>query len=399
MSDYGKSTSVIINELYPFIAKALDKNVSKLKNVVFDFINKNSEQIYDVAPYDVIYFRQEDINAIFKALNISEKDIDNIMQDCFYWNVPYNPPAAKEPYVLVILMTIRYFLKKKDQKNAEIFGIYLAFSGKFYASLFTGVAFPLVAPSKYKTVMDYVINNMLTQKHDLKSQGNMFNAIRSMVITWLNTYGDNICSNDTTDADFGTIIQQLRDREKSFLMNIAKLYMQAYENKNYLNYETDNLSDTKEFRITDNDSMRATRYTENTINYITSNNVSLEICNKCKDSNIKATEVKDIMESIISNKENIDKLYRVVNILICDFMRNEPGKSVGSIDFMANSLKMKPNTKDKYIIEMKTIILDWLNENSPSYRKRKSRQATAISYYRAVLMYIVLAISYSAVDR
>ena len=247
--------------------------------------------------------------------------------------------------------------------------------------------------------MDYVINNMLTQKHDLKSQGNMFNAIRSMVITWLNTYGDNICSNDTTDADFGTIIQQLRDREKSFLMNIAKLYMQAYENKNYLNYETDNLSDTKEFRITDNDSMRATRYTENTINYITSNNVSLEICNKCKDSNIKATEVKDIMESIISNKENIDKLYRVVNILICDFMRNEPGKSVGSIDFMANSLKMKPNTKDKYIIEMKTIILDWLNENSPSYRKRKSRQATAISYYRAVLMYIVLAISYSAVDR
>ena len=78
MSDYGKSTSVIINELYPFIAKALDKNVSKLKNVVFDFINKNSEQIYDVAPYDVIYFRQEDINAIFKALNISEKDIDNI---------------------------------------------------------------------------------------------------------------------------------------------------------------------------------------------------------------------------------------------------------------------------------------------------------------------------------
>ena len=105
------------------------------------------------------------------------------------------------------------------------------------------------------------------------------------------------------------------------------------------------------------------------------------------------------MESIISNKENIDKLYRVINILICDFMRNHPGKSVGSVDFMANSLKMKPNTKDPYIIELKTTILDWLNENSPSYRKRKSRQATAISYYRAVLMYLVLATSYASLDK
>lgn len=396
MAEYNKSTSVIVDKLYPFIEKALDQNLKRLKNVVFDFINENSEQIYDVAPYDIIYFKQKDIDNIYKALRITEEEVNELMDDCFYWHVPFNPPAAKEPYVLIIMMTIRYLLKKKNQKDAEIFGIYLAFSGKFYASLYSGVVFTTVAPSKYRAVMDYVINNMLTLKHDLKAKGNMFNAIRSMVITWLNTYSDILTDNDSLDADIAMVIQQLRDREKSFLMNIALPYFEAYSNKLYLNYETDNLSDTKEFRLTDNDSLKATRYTENTVNYLTSNNISLKICNDCKDSNIKATEVKDIMESIIGNKDNLNDIYRVVNILICDFMRNCPGKSIGSVDFMANSLTMKPNSKDPYIVELKSTILKWLDENSPSYRKRKSRQATAISYYRAVLMYLVFAISYAS---
>lgn len=395
MDRYDRSTSVIIDKLYPMIAKSLDKNLSKFKNAIFDFINANSSQLYDIAPYDVIYYKQRDIENLFKAVGFTDKEVESIMVDCFYWKLPYNPQAAKEPYVLVCMMAIRYCLIQKKRKEAELITVYLAFSGKFYASLFTGVAFPTVPPSKYKTVMDYVINNMLTDKFDLRTQGNVFGAVRSLCLTWLDTYGPDLMGK-VDDDKVGKMIQQLRDREKSFLMNIAKLYYSAYENKNYLNYETDNLSDGTEFRITDNDSLKATRYTENTINYLVTNAVSLQICNKCKDQNIKATEVKDIMESIISDKNNLNDIYRVVNILICDFMRNYPGKSVGSIDFIANSIKMKPNSKDKYILEMKETILHWLDENSASYRKRKSRVATAISYYKAVLMYLVLAISYAA---
>jgi len=398
MAKYSKISSVIIDKLYPFVEKAVDKNFKKLKNVVFDFINDNSEKIYDIAPYDVIYFTQKDIDNIFKSLGITEEEVCELMEDCFYWNIPCHPAAAKEPYVLVLIMVIRYLLKHNMRKDAEIITIYLIFSGKFYASLFTGTAFPAVAPSKYRTVMDYVVNNMLTNKHDLKSQGNMFNAIRSMAISWLNAYEDELIDNPDDDR-VKLFIQQIRDRLRSFLMNIAKLYYEAYENKNYLNYETDNLSDGKEFRITDNDSMKATRYTEVSVNYLVSNNISLQICNKCKDSNIKATEIKDIMECIIGNKNNIDSLYRVINILICDFMRNNPGKSIGSVDFMANSLKMKPNSKDKYIVELKSIILSWLDENSAAYRKRKHRLDTAISYYRAVLMYLVLAVSYACLNK
>ena len=46
-----------------------------------------------------------------------------------------------------------------------------------------------------------------------------------------------------SDDTFGKMIQQLRDREKSFLKNISTAYYEAIENKNYLNYETDSLDE------------------------------------------------------------------------------------------------------------------------------------------------------------
>lgn len=391
MGDYGKVTYTIVDKLYPVVADKLSKNMRKYMACISDFINTNHKQLYDVGPYDVIYFRRSDVDKLFKAIEFSEEELSGIMQECFFWNIPFNPPCAKEPYILLLMCAIRYFLINKKRKEAEITACYLAFSGKIYASLFVGAAFPKAPPSKYRTVMDYVVNNMLTNKHSLKSEGTLFGAIKAQSNTWIDTYGPDLVKRPD-DAEIGMMIQQIRDRVRSFLMNIARLYYEAYNEKLYLNYETDNLSDGKEFRLTDNDSLRATRYTQNAVNYMIMNQVSLQICNKCKDSNVKASEVKDIMTAIISDKNNLSELTRVVNILICDFMRVYPGKSINSIDFMGHSLVQKPNSRDPYIIELNKIIVTWLDENSANYRRRKSRIATANSYKRACLTYITLAI-------
>ena len=391
MGDYSKVTYTIVDKLYPVVADKLSKNVRKYMACISDFINANHKQLYDVGPYDVIYFRRSDVDKLFKSIEFSEDELSAIMQDCFFWNVPFNPPCAKEPYILLLMCAIRYFLINKKRKEAEISACYLAFSGKIYASLFVGAAFPKAPPSKYRTVMDYVVNNMLTNKHSLKSEGTLFGAVKAQSNTWIDTYGPDLIKRPD-DAEIGMMIQQIRDRVRSFLMNIARLYYEAYNEKLYLNYETDNLSDGKEFRITDNDSLRATRYTQNAVNYMIMNQVSLQLCNKCKDDNVKASEVKDIMTSIISDKNNLSELTRVVNILICDFMRTYPGKSINSIDFMGHSLVQKPNIRDPYIVELNKIIATWLDENSANYRRRKSRIATANSYKRACLTYITLAI-------
>lgn len=384
-------SKVIIKDLYPLVAKALDKNDKKFRDNIAKYFQDRHKELFDIAPYDRIYFNQRDLDALWASIGLTEQEVINVMKKSFFWNIAYNPQCAKEPYVEVLMMAIRYYLKAGKDKFAELTAIYLAFSGKFYASLHAGVAFPTVAPSKYKTVMDFVVNNMMSDKFDLKKSGSVFGAISSMCRTWLETYGKEIAG-EVSDDRLGKILQQLRERERSFLMNIAKLFYEAWQNRSYLNYETDDLNPDS-FHLTDNDAATAARYTQNTINYLTSNYVSLDICNKCKDANVKATEVKDIIESILGDNKNLPQVTRVINIIICDFLRTYPGKSLGSIDFVSYSIKSKPNTKDPMILEMRDTILKWLDENSPNYRKRRSRKATAASYYRSILLYFVLVIN------
>lgn len=389
--DYDDSY-VIIKQIYPIIEQALEKNDTRFRSNISSFINSHHDLLFDIAPYDRIYFNQKDIDDMYNSLGLKESDIENLTKNCFFYDKPYNPQCAKEPYVITLMMCIRYYLKHSKSKFAELTTIYTAFSGKFYASIHAGIAFPKVAPSKYKTVMDFVVNNMLSNKYDLKREGTVFGAIKSLCISWIEKYESILISNDTSDDEIGKLVQQLRDREKKFLVNIASKFYEAFTNKNYLNYETENLSQ-EEFRLTDNDAATAARITENVMNTLTSTHVSLDICNKCKDQNVKAIEIKDILETILSDNKNLPNIRRVINILICDFMRNCPGSKVNSVEFVSYSIKLKPNTKDEYILEQKAIILNFLEENSPTYRKRKSRKATQISYYRSILIYFILLIN------
>ena len=387
-----KMTSVISTELYNYVEEKIAKNENRFKNHLANFFNKNHDIIYDVAPYDIVYYTPTDIKNLCDSIGAREIEVKNIIKNCYWANKPsFNPPCVKEPYVELIMCILLYFIKEKKQKESEITLIYLAFSGKFYASLYAKY-FKKCPPSKYRSTMDYVVNNMLNDKFDLKTTGSVFGAIRKLCLTVLDTYIDSI-NGTPEDIDIKYFIQQVRDRESAFMKKIANLYYGAYENKYYLNFESDNIADGAEFRITDSDATIAARITENAVNFMLVNNVDLGICNEFKDANLRPTELRDIIEAIVSQKENINQMYRVCNILICDFMRNNHGVRVDNILFIEYSLKEKPNTKDKYIIELQEIIMSWLDENSPNYRRRKSRKGTAISYRKAVKYYFIRIIS------
>ena len=387
-----KNTSVRVNKIYPIIEKSLTRNTKQLKDCIGRYITSRYNELYDDAPYHRIYFGKNEIDDFFKSVKISEDEVLGHLKNAFFWDMDYNPPQVKEPFVIAVLCCIRYYLIKNNKKMAELCSIYLAFSGKFYASVH-GQLFPKFPPSEHRPVMEYVVNNQLSMKFELKKEGNLFGAIRNLCITWLNTYGTLIKSKSFDDQDAGAVIQQLRDREKSFLKNIANLYYKAYDNKDYLNYESDNLTDGSDFRIADNNSTNALQLTEKVLTFVTTNTIDFKFCKMCSDQNIKPEEIKFIMESILSNNDYIEDIRTVVNILIMDFMRKNEGKSIGSLDFVSYSMKAKPNTKDTDLIKLKNIITGWLDEKSPEYVKRKHRPATATSYYKAVLTYMVLVIN------
>ena len=385
-----KDTTALKTYLYPMVSKSLPTNDKKYKACIGRFIQARASSLYDTGPFDRIYFGQDEINAFFTTMGFTDKDvIDKALSKTFYWDIPFKPIAAKDPFTVTMMMVIRYFIIKGNQKELEQSCTYLAFSGKFYPSLHYG-SFPLSCPSEHRPVMDYVINNRLSQKFDLKSTGSLFGAVDSICKTWVNTYRSKI--KDGSDDDIAYCIEQLHNRIKSFMVNIAKEYYDAYDNKEYLNYEVDSV-DADNFHLVDTDSTIAERSTEKTMTSFTSKGVDYKICSMCADQNIKKDEVKFIMESILSNNENLADLKTVVSILICDFIANSGSKDIRTIDFIAYSIKAKPNVKDQNLLRMKDIITSWLDENSAQYRKRKSRIATANSYYKAILQYITLTIN------
>ena len=59
---------------------------------------------------------------------------------------------------------------------------------------------------------------------------------------------------------------------------------------------------------------------------------------------------------------------------------------------MLSFLSAKTNSKNKNIIREKEIVESWLDENSPQYRKRKSRPDTKSSYFKSIIKYYSLVI-------
>lgn len=379
-------TAIISQKVYAVVAKAYEANKASVRKNIGDFITSKYNFLYATAPYDRIQFDKDDYDKFWKSIKLNEKDIDNIMKECFFYNINYNPRSAKAPFTAVVFCCIKHCLKIKDQKNAELFAIYLAFSGQFYASNHSG-CWPYL-PNK--EVLDYVVNNKLTGKYDLKRYGNIFSSVKSICSVWLDYYKKDIVTEGLDDDSYGTIIQQLHDREKSFLKNIAKLY---YDNKdNYMNYVRNNMDD-ENFVLRDNNSSLAEKYTSACVDFMTTRDIDYRFCGMVADENVRKDEVKSIMSSIFHNKDNIAELRELVNIIITDFMKLYPDEPITSVKFLTYGMAIKPNSKDKNIIREREIITKWLTDNSVDYVRRKSRASTAVSYYKSVLKMIVLSIN------
>ena len=139
--------------------------------------------------------------------------------------------------------------------------------------------------------------------------------------------------------------------------------------------------------------MRADKYTEAAMTYMTNNAVDYKICTMCADQNVKKDEIKEIIESILNNSNNLSLMRELIQTIIADYMRNSDTKDVRDLSFISYSVTVKPNAKDPSIIRIKELIYIFLEDNSAGYRRRKNRIATQNSYYKAILEYVVLIIN------
>lgn len=384
-----KVTKVIVTKIYPIIEPAIKKNQSVYKKNIENFIKVRSSDLYDVVPIHRIPFGAEDVNDFFTAIKVDKKQITECLSETYYWDMDFNPRAAKDEFTIAMMMVIRYFVLGNRNKDAEVAAVYLAFSGKFYPSIHSQKF--KIPPEKYRHIMEYVLNNVMTNKFDIKREGSVLGAIRSLCSTWLNTYKAKFKNPD--DEDIADLIQQLHGRIKSLLGNIASAYYDTYERRDvYFAYSSDS-EEQDSFRLADTDSLSAERAVENAINWVTSKGVDYKLCKYASDRNVTTDEIKNIIESIQSDNDNLIILRELISLLVYDYYAHSKEKDVRSYEFVRHSIVAKPNSKDKNIIRIKEIVETWLDENSPQYRKRKSRPDTKSSYNKSILTYYALVIN------
>ena len=385
-----KGTTALVSKLYPKIEASMKKNLNAYKQCIGRFIEKRHRELYDIGPCDRIYFGATDLEDFWNTVKIDVGEVNAIVKETYYDKIAaFNPRAAKDEFTVSMMMIVRYLYLNKMEKELELACIHLAFSGKFYPSIHYS-SFPKVQPSEYRHIMEFVVNSKLTNKYDLKVQGSIIGAVRSISKTWIDTYDRLFKSKD--DEDVVYLIQQLHNRIKSFMKNIASEYYDVYNNKeSYLAYDVDS-NDEGSYRLVDNNSLRAERIIEKTMEHINTSTVDYRTCKMASDQNVKVEEVKSIIETIVNDPENINEVRELSSLIVSTYCEQSKTKDVRDIDFVTFTIAPKPNTKDQNILRQKEIIEKWLEEGSPAYRKRRSRLATKNSYHRSVYTYFALTI-------
>ena len=388
----AKMTSAIAKLLYPIVAKMMPSKVSAFKRCISKFVDNRTEQLFATGPLHRMTYGAFEADEMFNAVGIDRLTVKRAISQTFYWEIPaYNPRYAKDELTILLLTIIRYFYLKKDMKNVELATMYLSFTGKFYPSIHYAM-FPVVEPSKYPHVMDYVVNN-LSLKFDLKRTGSVIGAVKSINQSWIAAYGKEF--KEYEDDDVSYLVQQLHQRIKAFIKNIAILYYKAYENKDYIVLNSDNQTE-EEIQLADSDVLQAEKAIERAMSKIQSMNVDYGYCKLAsgnqKDALVKTEEVKQIIESILNDKKNIGTVKELVKLLVYTYFAQSKSKLVSDIAFITFSITPKPNTKDKYLLRIKDITTTWLDTYSERYRARKKRLATQNAYIKAVLMYFTLII-------
>lgn len=386
---YDANTSAIRTKLWPLVKSTMDKSNIKTayKKLVNDFIANRADALYDTIPCDRMLCSEAEMDKLFDVLKIKKSDATATIAETYYGGIKnFNPLAAKHEFTITQLLVIKYFIEADMKKESELAIIHLAFSGKFYPSVHYR-SYPTVVPVRH--VMEYVVNNCLTKKFDLTAYGSVLGAIKSVGLTWAETYTKRFKS--LTDEDVVYLVQQLHSRVGSFVKNIAIEYYEAYENKDlYIAYSADSY-DSDDFHLADNDTLRIDKITEKTVNHINSSGIDYRTCKLCSTTDITPNEVKAVIESIIGSKENVYTIKELISLMISLYFATGE-KEVSDIKFVTYTIAPKPNAKQKEILRMKEIIESWLCESGTAYMRRRSRIATRNAYERAVRMYFALTI-------
>lgn len=403
MSEY------FIKALYPQVEQALSQKerLVAFQNGIDKFLANNIEKLNTLGPLRYVAFPQKNIDELIHCLGLTTKELNDVGKVVrAHKNLNGDYTISTNPLYVSLVMATRFFTLKSEEAtqvhntrlvnecedNIKRCTYYMAVTNY---GLVMRRYFKKCEPNE--AVMQYAISGMI-KKNRIRQTGSMLDTIYITTAECYEFYRERLkaCVDDTVVR----YINDVRTRLNSIMRNISNAYYKAFEEKNYLQSESESLED-KKFYEADSNIQFINRMTNKVVQTLITNGADMKLIEfSAKNNRVSLADLRSYIVVICTQKQVAD-LEKIVEALLVLFFTLDSSKSYSVRDIGTNkflyfcmNVYKTPNTKNEQITKIKEVLDGWV-EQLHMYEKAGTL-GTINNHRRAIYMFLVLSIIKSA---
>ena len=385
-----KDSTILKDSIYPKIEKCLldPNNVRKLKRIMSDFIERNTDKLTTPGPQYLIVFGDQDKELYYELFEMKKQEVIDSMKSVIKQTGSNSDfkYLLGNPFLAILYYTIRFFTLHKDVKalNATL-GM---FAIDVYWSIFTKY-FP---NGVIEAVMQYTIDN-LTDKFIIKKAGTIFGALMESAKRSYTFHEQKIRSGN--DAECVSFMQRIRNDQNSMFRTLSSIYYKNHKEGRSIATRNDDYDPNNP--ILDDVHTSSTEIqsvVDKSCMPMISNGIDIALAEaSARMSNISISTLRVYLTKIFVT-ERLEEITSLVESMIFLYINGEhkSARDIKSQYFLywSAALFKKTNSKDGNIIKINAILDKWGNETG-IYQAFKS-EGSRINYKKAIFLYIAMSI-------
>ena len=378
---------LLYTKLYDRVKFALsDTNkVRKLTLWINKYRDKNIEILSSPYIINSTYFSPADFNIVYDTVGITEKEIKGLIKNVKLPGKLTKPKANFTPFNVLLCLILRYFKYDCKHQHAEEFYkmIYSYYTYSMYWSLFKKY---YKYPPREET-MKYVINN-INGKFLIKQTKNLEEALLITISTALDTYI--LMLKRCTDNDLMLLIDAIKTRLSNFMKNIWKEYKEANE-KGDIQFSLDDFDSEGNYVENSGVVNKVEVMTNAAVTKFFQNDIDMKIVSmSAKMCNASVNEIRTAIH-LLTEEGRIDEVKQFYSALFYLYFTEHPDKEKPEgLRFLyeMDAIYKKGNSNDKNIKIIKTLMNEWLERGSASYRS-STNNGTLNNFRKAIFWFFV----------
>ena len=357
-----KDSTILKDSIYPKIEKSLldPNNVRKLKRIMSDFIERNTDKLTTPGPQYLIVFGDQDKELYYELFEMKKQEVIDSMKSVIKQTGSNSDfkYLLGNPFLAILYYTIRFFTLHKDVKalNATL-GM---FAIDVYWSIFTKY-FP---NGVIEAVMQYTIDN-LTDKFIIKKAGTIFGALMESAKRSYTFHEQKIRSGN--DAECVSFMQRIRNDQNSMFRTLSSIYYKNHKEGRSIATRNDDYDPNNP--ILDDVHTSSTEIqsvVDKSCMPMISNGIDIALAEAAaRMSNISISTLRVYLTKIFVT-ERLEEITSLVESMIFLYINGEhkSARDIKSQYFLywSAALFKKTNSKDGNIIKINAILDKWGNE-------------------------------------